>query len=181
MLPDLVPIRRALISVSDKTGLSSSPPRSLRARGRAGLDRRHGAGAARGRAAGARRQRALTDFPEMLDGRVKTLHPMVHGGLLARARRSRRTRRRWTSTASRPIDLVVVNLYPFEATVAAGADFAACIENIDIGGPAMLRSAAKNHGFVTVVTDVEDYPAAPRRARAAPAARPRSASAGRRR
>ena len=80
-----------------------------------------------------------------------------------------------------PIDLLVVNLYPFEATVAAGGDYAACIENIDIGGPAMLRSAAKNHGFVTVVTDVEDYAAAARRARPRTTAPPRSPSAGARR
>ena len=98
----------------------------------------------------------VTEFPEMLDGRVKTLHPMVHAGLLAR-RDLPDHAAALESYGIAPIDLLVVNLYPFEATVAAGGDFGACIENIDIGGPAMLRSAAKNHGFVTVVTDVEDY------------------------
>ena len=94
----------------------------------------------------------------MLDGRVKTLHPMVHAGLLA-VRDDAEHAAALEAYGIETIDLLVVNLYPFEATVAAGGDYAACIENIDIGGPAMLRSAAKNHRFVTVVTDVEDYPA----------------------
>jgi phosphoribosylaminoimidazolecarboxamide formyltransferase/IMP cyclohydrolase len=100
----------------------------------------------------------LTGFPEMMDGRVKTLHPAVHGGLLAmrgnpshvEAMRAHRIR---------PIDVLVVNLYPFEATVARGADFATCVENIDIGGPAMIRAAAKNHEDVAVLVDVSDYEA----------------------
>ncbi len=100
----------------------------------------------------------LTDFPEMLDGRVKTLHPAVHGGLLA-LRDDPGHRAALHAHGIGEIDLLVVNLYPFEATVAAGGDYAACVENIDIGGPAMLRAAAKNHRFVAVVTDVEDYPA----------------------
>jgi phosphoribosylaminoimidazolecarboxamide formyltransferase/IMP cyclohydrolase len=91
----------------------------------------------------------------MLDGRVKTLHPMVHAGLLAR-RDLPDHAASLEEYGIAPIDLLVVNLYPFEATVAAGGTYDDCIENIDIGGPAMLRSAAKNHGFVTVVTDVED-------------------------
>src|SRR5690349_16343677 len=98
----------------------------------------------------------LTQFPEMLDGRVKTLHPAVHGGILAR--RDLETHRAAIEQHGiRPIDLVVVNLYPFEATVARGAPFAECIENIDIGGPALIRAAAKNHDWVTVVTDSAEY------------------------
>ncbi len=100
----------------------------------------------------------ITGFPEMMDGRVKTLHPMVHGGLLA-------LRDNDTHVAAMDehgigaIDLLVVNLYPFEETVAKGADYDTCIENIDIGGPAMIRAASKNHQFVNVVVDVEDYDA----------------------
>ena len=98
----------------------------------------------------------VTGFPEMMDGRVKTLHPVVHGGLLA-------LRDNDDHVASMNehniggIDLVVVNLYPFEETVAKGAAYDEVIENIDIGGPAMIRSAAKNHGFVSVIVDTEDY------------------------
>ena len=98
----------------------------------------------------------LTGFPEMMDGRVKTLHPAVHGGLLAR-RDNREHAEAMRAHKIRPIDIVAVNLYPFEATVAAGDDFAACIENIDIGGPAMIRAAAKNHDDVAVLVDVGDY------------------------
>src|SRR5690606_16449731 len=100
----------------------------------------------------------LTGFPEMLDGRVKTLHPAVHGGLLA-LRDDPAHAAACAEHGIAAIDLLVVNLYPFEATVASGADEATCIENIDIGGPAMLRAAAKNHRYVTVVTDTEDYEA----------------------
>lgn len=98
----------------------------------------------------------LTGFPEMMDGRVKTLHPNVHGGLLAvRDDESHVSAMRINQIPN--IDLVAVNLYPFEKTVASGADFETCIENIDIGGPAMIRSAAKNHAHVSVVTDPGDY------------------------
>ena len=98
----------------------------------------------------------LTDFPEMMDGRVKTLHPKVHGGLLAiRGNKDHTTA--MEKHHIRPIDLLVVNLYPFEATVAKGASFDDCIENIDIGGPAMIRAAAKNHADVTVVVEPADY------------------------
>ncbi len=100
----------------------------------------------------------LTGFPEMMDGRVKTLHPGVHGGLLA-IRDNKEHAASMQAHGIRPIDLLVVNLYPFEATVAKGADFATCIENIDIGGPAMIRAAAKNHDDVAVVVDVADYAA----------------------
>ncbi|HEX8810202.1 MAG TPA: bifunctional phosphoribosylaminoimidazolecarboxamide formyltransferase/IMP cyclohydrolase, partial [Xanthobacteraceae bacterium] len=94
----------------------------------------------------------LTGFPEMMDGRVKTLHPAVHGGLLARRGNSEHVEAMRAHNI-RPIDIVAVNLYPFEATVAGGSDFAACIENIDIGGPAMIRAAAKNHADVAVIVD----------------------------
>src|ERR1700751_3528324 len=97
----------------------------------------------------------LTGFPEMMNGRVKTLHPAVHGGLLARRGNSEHVEAMRVHKI-RPIDIVVVNLYPFEATVAGGGDFAACIENIDIGGPAMIRAAAKNHGDDAGVIEVTD-------------------------
>ena len=100
----------------------------------------------------------LTGFPEMMDGRVKTLHPGVHGGLLA-VRRNPQHVEAMRAYEIRPIDILVVNLYPFEEAVARGADFADCIENIDIGGPAMIRAAAKNHDDVAVVVDAADYAA----------------------
>jgi phosphoribosylaminoimidazolecarboxamide formyltransferase/IMP cyclohydrolase len=100
----------------------------------------------------------LTGFPEMMDGRVKTLHPGVHGGLLAIRGNAEHTEA-MRAHRIRPIDILVVNLYPFEATVARGGDFADCIENIDIGGPAMIRAAAKNHNDVAVVVEPSDYAA----------------------
>jgi phosphoribosylaminoimidazolecarboxamide formyltransferase/IMP cyclohydrolase len=100
----------------------------------------------------------LTGFPEMMDGRVKTLHPAVHGGLLA-VRGNPQHIEAMRTHEIRPIDILVVNLYPFEDTVARGADFADCIENIDIGGPAMIRAAAKNHDDVAVLVDADDYAA----------------------
>jgi phosphoribosylaminoimidazolecarboxamide formyltransferase / IMP cyclohydrolase len=100
----------------------------------------------------------LTGFPEMMDGRVKTLHPAVHGGLLA-VRGNPQHVEAMRAQKIRPIDLLVVNLYPFEETTARGADFAVCIENIDIGGPAMIRAAAKNHDDVAVLVDSGDYAA----------------------
>jgi phosphoribosylaminoimidazolecarboxamide formyltransferase/IMP cyclohydrolase len=100
----------------------------------------------------------LTGFPEMMDGRVKTLHPAVHGGLLA-IRGNSEHAEAMRAHGIRPIDILIVNLYPFEATVARGADFAQCIENIDIGGPAMIRAAAKNHQDVAVLVDANDYAA----------------------
>ena len=98
-----------------------------------------------------------TGFPEIMGGRVKTLHPTIHGGVLAR-RDDKGHLDALAKHGMAPIDLVVINLYPFEATVASGAGWDDCIENIDIGGPALIRSAAKNHAFVTVVTDPADYP-----------------------
>src|SRR6202008_2533540 len=97
----------------------------------------------------------LTGFPEMMDGRVKTLHPKIHGGLMA-VRDNAEHVRTMHDHGIAAIDLVIVNLYPFEATVAKGGSFADCIENIDIGGPAMIRSAAKNHPYVAVCTAPED-------------------------
>jgi phosphoribosylaminoimidazolecarboxamide formyltransferase/IMP cyclohydrolase len=101
---------------------------------------------------------ALTGFPEMMDGRVKTLHPKVHGGLLA-IRGNAAHQKAMQVHGIKPIDLLVVNLYPFEATVAKGAPFDDCVENIDIGGPAMIRAAAKNHADVAVVVEPADYAA----------------------
>jgi phosphoribosylaminoimidazolecarboxamide formyltransferase/IMP cyclohydrolase len=157
MSPDLVPVRRALLSVSDKAGLVDLA-QALAARGIELVSTGGTARALRDAGLPVRDVSALTDFPEMMDGRVKTLHPMVHAGLLA-VRDDPDHRAALDTYGIETIDLLVVNLYPFEATVAKGADYETCIENIDIGGPAMLRAAAKNHAYVTVVTDVADYPA----------------------
>ncbi len=157
MSPDLVPVRRALLSVSDKSGLADLAL-ALVARGVELISTGGTARALRDAGLPVRDVSALTDFPEMLDGRVKTLHPMVHAGLLA-VRDEPEHAAALAEYGIATIDLLVVNLYPFEATVAAGGDYAACVENIDIGGPAMLRAAAKNHAYVTTVTDVEDYAA----------------------
>ncbi|MDD9725403.1 bifunctional phosphoribosylaminoimidazolecarboxamide formyltransferase/IMP cyclohydrolase [Roseovarius sp. SK2] len=156
-MTDLAPLRRALLSVSDKTGLVDlghalvkrdvellSTGGSAKTLRDAGLDVKDVA--------------EVTGFPEMMDGRVKTLHPMVHGGLLA-LRDNDDHRASMDEHGIGLIDLLVVNLYPFEETVAKGADYDTCIENIDIGGPAMIRAAAKNHAFVNVVVDVQDYKA----------------------
>ena len=156
-MTDLAPLRRALLSVSDKTGLIDLG-RALAARGVELLSTGGSAKALRDAGLEVRDVADVTGFPEMMDGRVKTLHPVVHGGLLAR-RDLEGHRAAMVEHNIGPIDLRVVNLYPFEETVAKGADFDTCIENIDIGGPAMIRSAAKNHAFVNVVTDVEDYDA----------------------
>jgi phosphoribosylaminoimidazolecarboxamide formyltransferase/IMP cyclohydrolase len=151
------PIRRALLSVWDKTGLvefaraladlavelvsTGGTANALRAAGLAVTD-----------------VASVTGAPEILDGRVKTLHPAVHGGILAR----RDVEEHMATIAALdipPIDLVAVNLYPFEATVAGGAGYEETVEMIDVGGPAMIRAAAKNHASVTVVVDPQDYPA----------------------
>jgi phosphoribosylaminoimidazolecarboxamide formyltransferase/IMP cyclohydrolase len=156
-MPNLVPVGRALISVSDKTGLLDLA-RALAARG---VELISTGGTSAGlRAAGlaVRDVAEVTGFPEMMDGRVKTLHPHIHGGLLA-LRDDDEHLVAMAAHGIEPIDLLIVNLYPFEATVARGADYATCIENIDIGGPAMIRAAAKNHRFVNVVTDPSDYAA----------------------
>ncbi len=153
----LTPIRRALISVSDKSGLVELG-RFLAARGVEMLSTGGSARALAEADVAVIEVSAHTGFPEIMDGRVKTLHPKVHGGILAR-RDLDSHRAAMTEHGIAAIDLVVVNLYPFEATLASGADAATCVENIDIGGPAMVRAAAKNHGFVTVVTDPADYAA----------------------
>jgi phosphoribosylaminoimidazolecarboxamide formyltransferase/IMP cyclohydrolase len=154
-MSDLQPVRRALLSVSDKTGLIELG-QALAAQGGEILSTGGSAKALREAGVAVRDVADLTGFPEMMDGRVKTLHPMVHGGLLA-LRDDDSHVAAMDDHGIVPIDLLVVNLYPFEATVAEGADYETCIENIDIGGPAMIRAAAKNHGFVTTIVDVEDY------------------------
>src|SRR6201999_4175825 len=98
-----------------------------------------------------------TGFTEILDGRVKTLVPQIHGGILGRRDNAEHLAQMRTHAIA-PIDLVAVNLYPFEATVAKGAPYDQCVENIDIGGPALIRAAAKNHDFVAVLTDPDQYP-----------------------
>lgn len=149
-------IQRALLSVSDKTGLESF----ARQLAQLGVELLATGGTLKLLRAGgipAREVSEHTGFPEMMDGRVKTLHPKIHGGLLA-LRDEPEHRAAMERHAIAPIDMVVVNLYPFEQTVAReGCERAEAIENIDIGGPSMLRSAAKNHRFVTVVTDPADY------------------------
>jgi phosphoribosylaminoimidazolecarboxamide formyltransferase/IMP cyclohydrolase len=157
MSPDLVPITRALLSVSDKSGLVELA-RVLAARGVELVSTGGTAAALRDAGLEVRDVAALTGYPEMLDGRVKTLLPAVHGGLLA-LRDDPAHREACRAHGIAPIDLLVVNLDPCEATVAAGGAYDAWVENIDIGGPAMLRAAAKNHRHVTVITDTEDYPA----------------------
>ncbi len=152
---DLIPLRKALLSVSDKTGLLDLA-RALAARGVELLSTGGTAAALREAGLAVRDVAEVTGFPEMMDGRVKTLHPAVHGGILA-VRDDADHVAALAEHGIGAIDLVVVNLYPFEATVARGADDAETIENIDIGGPAMIRSAAKNHRFVSVVVDVKDY------------------------
>ncbi len=155
-MPDkLRSIARALISVSDKSKLVELA-RELAARG---VEIVSTGGTRKALAAAgipARDVSDITGFPEMMDGRVKTLHPKVHGGLLA-VREDPEHEAAMLAHAIAPIDLLVVNLYPFEATVAKGGGFADCIETIDIGGPAMIRAAAKNFDSVTVIVDVEDY------------------------
>lgn len=149
------PIKRALLSVSDKTGivelarfLAEQNIEILSTGGTAGLLEKNGITV--------KEVSAHTGFPEIMDGRVKTLHPLIHGGLLARRDDTSHLKAMQDHSIS-GIDLVVINLYPFEATVAKGAGFEECIENIDIGGPSMVRSAAKNHAFVTILTDAADY------------------------
>jgi phosphoribosylaminoimidazolecarboxamide formyltransferase / IMP cyclohydrolase len=150
-------LTRALLSVSDKSGLIEF----ARELADHGIDLVSTGGTAKAIAAAGLKVTdvsELTGFPEMMDGRVKTLHPKVHGGLLA-IRENAEHVAAMKSHGIAPIDLLVVNLYPFEATVDKGAGFEECIENIDIGGPAMIRAAAKNHDDVAVVVEPEDYQA----------------------
>ena len=150
-----VTIRRALLSVSDKAGLVELG-QALAARGVELVSTGGTAKALRDAGLAVKDISELTGFPEMMDGRVKTLHPKVHGGLLA-VRDNPEHAAAMAEHAIGAIDLVVVNLYPFEATVMRGAAREEVIENIDIGGPSMVRSAAKNHAYVTIVTDPADY------------------------
>ena len=156
-MTDLIPIRRALLSVSDKTGLIELG-QALAAHKVELLSTGGTAAALRAAGLDVTDVAEITGFPEMMDGRVKTLHPAVHGGLLA-LRDNAEHQSAMAEHGIGAIDLLVVNLYPFEATVAQGADYDTCIENIEIGGPAMIRAAAKNHRFVNVVVDVADYAA----------------------
>ncbi|MFZ5668166.1 MAG: bifunctional phosphoribosylaminoimidazolecarboxamide formyltransferase/IMP cyclohydrolase [Pseudomonadota bacterium] len=152
--PDRVAVKRALLSVSDKTGLVEA----ARALADLGVELVSTGGTRAAIAAAGlpvKDVAELTGFPEMMDGRVKTLHPVVHGGLLG-VRDAESHAAAMAEHGIGGIDLLYVSLYPFEQTVAAGGDFAACVENIDIGGPAMIRSAAKNHGYVAVCTDPAD-------------------------
>ena len=153
--PDRVPVRRALVSVYDKTGLVPL----ARALADAGVELvSTGSTAATIAAAGlaVTPVEEVTGFPECLEGRVKTLHPAVHAGILADRRKPDHLDQLATLGVT-PIDLVVVNLYPFTDTVASGAPFDACVEQIDIGGPTMVRAAAKNHPAVAVVTSPDRY------------------------
>ena len=150
-----VTIRRALLSVSDKGGLVELG-QALAARGVELVSTGGTATALREAGLTVRDVADLTGFPEMMDGRVKTLHPAVHGGLLG-VRDDPAHAAAMASHGIGAINLLVVNLYPFEQTVAGGADRATVIENVDIGGPAMVRSGAKNHAHVTVLTDPADY------------------------
>jgi phosphoribosylaminoimidazolecarboxamide formyltransferase/IMP cyclohydrolase len=156
-MTDLVPITRALISVSDKTGLVKLA-QALAARGVEILSTGGSARALREAGVPVKEVSEHTGFPEILDGRVKTLVPQIHGGILGR-RDLPEHRAQMAAHGIAPIDLVAVNLYPFEATVARGAPDDECVENIDIGGPALIRAAAKNHDFVTVLTDPSQYDA----------------------
>lgn len=150
-----ITIRRALLSVSDKTGIVDLA-RTLAGKGVELVSTGGTAKALRDAGLTVRDVSDLTGFPEMMDGRVKTLHPMVHGGLLA-VRDDAAHAAAMEEHGIGAIDLVVVNLYPFAQTVAKGADRPEVIENIDIGGPSMVRSAAKNHAYVAIVTDPADY------------------------
>jgi phosphoribosylaminoimidazolecarboxamide formyltransferase/IMP cyclohydrolase len=152
--PDLVVAKRALISVSDKTGLIETA-QALHDLGVELVSTGGTKGAIAAAGLPVKDVAELTGFPEMMDGRVKTLHPIVHGGLLG-VRQAPAHAAAMEEHGIGGIDILYVNLYPFEATVAAGGDFETCVENIDIGGPAMIRSAAKNHGYVAVCTAPED-------------------------
>jgi len=153
--PRAVKIKRALISVSNKNGLDQFV-KKLAAHGVEILSTGGTAKAIKDMGIDVRDVSDHTGFPEIMDGRVKTLHPKVHGGILSRRSDNSHVQAQKDNDIA-DIDLVVANLYPFAETVASGADFETCIENIDIGGPALIRAAAKNHEFVTIVTDPQDY------------------------
>ena len=155
--PPLVKPARALLSVSDKSGIVELAGKlhdlGIELISTGGTSKAiHEAGLP------VKDVSEVTGFPEIMDGRVKTLHPSIHGGLLA-IRDDVEHRGAMTAHPITGIDIVIVNLYPFEQTVAGGADYANAVENIDIGGPAMIRASAKNHAYVTILTDPEDYSA----------------------
>ena len=154
-MTDIVPIRRALISVSDKSGLVSFA-QALAASGVEILSTGGSAKALREAGVPVKEVSEHSGFPEILDGRVKTLVPQIHGGILGRRDVADHVAQ-MAAHGIAPIDLVAVNLYPFEATVAQGAADDECIENIDIGGPALIRAAAKNHEFVAVLVEPDQY------------------------
>jgi phosphoribosylaminoimidazolecarboxamide formyltransferase/IMP cyclohydrolase len=156
-MTNIVAIRRALISVSDKAGLIGFAS-ALAARGVEIVSTGGSAKALRAAGLAVVEVSDHTGFPEILDGRVKTLVPQIHGGILAR-RDLPAHLAQMEQHGIAPIDLVVSNLYPFEATLAGGASFEDCVENIDIGGPALTRAAAKNHDFVAIVTEPGQYDA----------------------
>lgn len=153
--PDRIAVKTALLSVSDKSGLLEFA-QSLAANGVKILSTGGTAKSLRDAGLTVTDVSDHTGFPEIMDGRVKTLHPKIHGGLLAR-RDDAEHLAAMSTQGIEGIDLLVVNLYPFRETVAKGGDYDNCVENIDIGGPAMLRAAAKNHDFVAVVTNPSDY------------------------
>ena len=154
-MTDILPIRRALISVSDKSGLVPLA-QALTGHGAEILSTGGSAKTLREAGVPVKEVSEHTGFPEIMDGRVKTLVPQIHGGILGR-RDVPEHMEQMRMHAIAPIDLVAVNLYPFEATVANGAAYEECVENIDIGGPALIRAAAKNHDFVAVLTDPDQY------------------------
>ena len=153
--PSAIKIKRALISVSDKTNIEQFA-RQLEENNIEILSTGGTAKALTTAGIKVTQVSDYTGFPEIMDGRVKTLHPKIHGGILARLDNSEHVSAMEQNEIS-AIDMVVINLYPFVETVHSGANFPECIENIDIGGPAMIRAAAKNHDFVTVITDPQDY------------------------
>src|ERR1700730_6452385 len=154
-MTDIVPIRRALISVSDKAGLVPFA-KALLASGVEIMSTGGSAKVLREAGVAVKEVSEHSGFPEILDGRVKTLVPQIHGGILGRRDNADHVAQ-MAAHGIAPIDLVAVNLYPFEATTARGAADDECIENIDIGGPALIRAAAKNHDFVTVLTEPDQY------------------------
>ena len=154
--PSAVKIKRALISVSDKTDIEDF---ARKLQEEYGVEILSTGGTAKALSSAGIKVTEVsnhTGFPEIMDGRVKTLHPKIHGGILANRDNSNHIAA-MEENEIEPIDMVVINLYPFVETVHSEANFSECIENIDIGGPAMIRAAAKNHSFVTVITDPQDY------------------------
>ena len=154
--PNLVKPQRALLSVSDKTGILDLA-RFLVEQGVELISTGGTSKAIADAGLPVMDVSEVTGFPEIMDGRVKTLHPSIHGGLLA-IRDDAEHRDAMREHGISPIDIVIVNLYPFSQTMRSGADYATCVENIDIGGPAMIRASAKNHAYLTILTDPQDYP-----------------------